>query len=91
MFSVPLVASSTLSTPSPVPRVAVRTAAHARPTPLPEAALLSPRARRYAVGLLRLRLLEVRKADLERVRAVIERRLGVDTLLEGETPHTNAR
>jgi hypothetical protein len=36
---------------------------------------------------LRLRMLELREADLDRVRAVIERRLSVDDLLEpGETP-----
>jgi hypothetical protein len=36
---------------------------------------------------LRLRLLELREADLDRVRAVIEHRLSVDDLLgPGETP-----
>ena len=35
---------------------------------------------------LRLKLLELREADLERARAVIERRLGPDALLEPPPP-----
>jgi hypothetical protein len=42
--------------------------------------LYSARARRLAIGYLRLRLLEMREAELDRVRAVIEGKLGVDAL-----------
>jgi len=36
---------------------------------------------------LRLRMLELREADLDRVRAVIEHRLSIDALITpGETP-----
>ena len=42
--------------------------------------LYSSRARRIAIGYLRLRLLELREAELDRVRAVIEGKLGVDAL-----------
>jgi hypothetical protein len=58
---------------------------HASPTPAPrpgEWSLYSPRARRLVQSYLRLRLLEAREADLERVRAVIEKRLSVDRLLD---------
>jgi hypothetical protein len=44
-------------------------------------ALYSPRARRATITYLRLRLLELREEDLDRARAVIERRLSVDELL----------
>ena len=43
--------------------------------------LYSPRARRLMRAYLRLRLLELRERDLDRVRTVVERRLGVDALL----------
>jgi hypothetical protein len=39
---------------------------------------------------LRLKLLEMREADLERARAVVERKLGIGALL-GETPRPRAR
>jgi len=42
--------------------------------------LYSARARRLVRSYLRLQLLELRKADLDRVRAVIEGKLGVDAL-----------
>jgi hypothetical protein len=53
---------------------------------IPQSSLYSPRARRLVQSYLRLKLLEAREADLDRVRLVIERRLGVRALL-GET-HT---
>ena len=53
-----------------------------RPTPTPESALFTLRERRRVQAALRLRLLEMREAGLERVRAVIERRLPVETLFE---------
>ncbi|GAC1405543.1 MAG: hypothetical protein NVSMB64_10500 [Candidatus Velthaea sp.] len=49
------------------------------------ASLYSPRIRRATQNYLRLRLLELREADLDRARAVIERRLRVDDLLK-DTP-----
>jgi hypothetical protein len=42
--------------------------------------LYSARARRLVRAYLRLQMLELRKTDLDRVRAVIEGKLGVDTL-----------
>lgn len=67
------------------------TAAHARPASRPPiqqgtdlGSLFSRRARRRAVLLLQLELLEMRKARLERVRDAIRRRMPIDQLLEGE-------
>jgi hypothetical protein len=42
--------------------------------------LYSPRARRLVRAYLRLQMLEMREAELDRVRAVIEGKLGVDAL-----------
>ncbi len=42
--------------------------------------LYSARARRLVMGYLRLKLLELREADLDRARAVVEGKLGVDAL-----------
>jgi hypothetical protein len=42
--------------------------------------LYSPRARRLVRTYLRLKMLELRQAELDRVRAVVEGRLGVDAL-----------
>lgn len=63
---------------SPAPR------ASASPTPPPAAldSAYSQRARRRAQALLRLRLLELREAGLERVREAIERHLPVDSLFD---------
>jgi hypothetical protein len=46
------------------------------------AALYARRARRLVQSYLRLKLLELREIDLERARAVIERRLGPQALLD---------
>jgi hypothetical protein len=71
-------------TPSPAPFVAERIANATH--------LYSPHARRLVQSYLRLEMLELRKADLERVRAVIERRLDVDALLApSETPAARLR
>jgi hypothetical protein len=43
--------------------------------------LYSPRVRRSTIMYLRLRLLELREAGLDRARAAIERRLSIDDLL----------
>jgi hypothetical protein len=42
--------------------------------------------RRSAQTYLRLKLLELREADLERARLVIEGKLGIDALLETPPP-----
>jgi hypothetical protein len=69
--------------PSPAP-----TAAPAfRPA---AAALYSRRSRRLVQSYLRLKLLEMREADLERARKVVERKLGIKSLL-GETPPPSTR
>ena len=90
-----LVLCSTLATPAASqtvppghPRPAPRPSPTARPANL---GLYSPRARRLVQTYLRLRLLQAREAELDRVRAVIERRLGVDELLRDETPPQRAR
>lgn len=61
-------------------------AASPRPSPAPHATgrpeLYSPRIRRTTQSYLRLRLLELREADLDRARAVIEHRLDIKALLE---------
>jgi hypothetical protein len=59
-----------------------RTLPSATPAPPRPETLYSIRARRRAQALLRLRLLEMREAGLERVRAVIERRLPIDSLFD---------
>lgn len=69
--------------PSAIPRATtVPTPIVAKET-LPQdraADLYSARARRLVTGYLRLRLLELRAADLDRARAVIEGKLGPDAL-----------
>jgi len=67
-----------------------------RPSPTPHAAeraaLYSPRVRRTTQNYLRLRLLELREADLDRARAVIEHRLDMKALLEDpKLPPEDAR
>lgn len=52
------------------------------PIPRPSDALFSLRERRRVQAVLRLRLLEMRAAGLERVRSVIERRLPVESLFD---------
>lgn len=52
------------------------------PTPRPSDPLFSLRERRRVQAVLRLRLLEMRAAGLERVRSVIERRLQVESLFD---------
>jgi hypothetical protein len=70
-----LSAPSTPKPPSPRPVV--------RHSPLPSHApdLYSLRARRRFASYLRLRLLELREAGLERAARAVERRLSIDDLL----------
>ena len=89
-----LVLCSTLATPAAtqtVPAARPRPTASAWASPAPNLALYSPRVRRLVQAYLRLRLLEARETELERARAVIERKLGVDALLRDETPPRRAR
>jgi hypothetical protein len=74
-------------TPSPPPNP-VRAAFVARPKrPVAAGSLYAARALREMRAYLRLRMLELREADLDRVRAVIEHRLTIDALItQGETP-----
>ena len=48
--------------------------------------MYSPRVRRATQNYLRMRLLQLRELDLDRARAVIERRLKVDDLLKDTPP-----
>jgi hypothetical protein len=83
---------STPATPAgagsvPLRRALPSRAARGRPA---AAALYSRRSRRLVQSYLRLKLLEMREADLERARKVVERKLGIKALL-GETPPPDAR
>jgi len=69
--------------PSPVPKAA-------REHRIAAAALYSRRSRRLVQSYLRLKLLEMRERDLERARKVVERKLGIGSLL-GETPPPHTR
>jgi hypothetical protein len=62
----------------------------ASPRPIPATALYSRRSRRMVQAYLRLKLLQMREADLERARKVVERKLGIEALLR-ETPAPDAR
>lgn len=53
--------------------------------------LYGPAARRMVRSFLRLRLLELRAEELERVRAVLERHLGPDALFGPAGPAASAR
>jgi hypothetical protein len=53
--------------------------------------LYSARARRMVQAYLRLRLLELREQELDRVRAVVEGRLGVDALFSPEPEQASQR
>ncbi|GAC1577904.1 MAG: hypothetical protein NVS3B7_11380 [Candidatus Elarobacter sp.] len=53
---------------------------------LAPAFLYSRRSRRLVQSYLRLKLLEMREADLERARAVVERKLGIRSLLNETRP-----
>ncbi len=84
---------STLATPAQASTVPLpATSPHPTPSqrPLAARALYSRRSIRLVRSYLRLKLLEMREADLERARKVVERKLGIRALL-GETPHPNAR
>ncbi len=84
---------STLATPaqaSTVPLPGSKPSPTASKRPLAASAFYSRRSRRLVQSYLRLKLLEMREADLERARKVVERKLGIRALL-GETPPPNAR
>jgi hypothetical protein len=69
--------------PSAAPRATTVPKAIVAPAlPAPGAArdLYSSRARRLVRAYLRLQMLEMREAELDRVRAVIQGKLGVDAL-----------
>jgi len=53
--------------------------------------LYSARARRLVRAYLRLQMLELRKTDLDRVRAVIEGKLGVDSLFSPAPAQAGSR
>ncbi len=76
--------------PSPLPRTTAQATQIVARGILPREQardLYSARARRLVTGYLRLRLLELRKTDLDRARAVIEGKLGVDALLGEPLEH----
>ena len=69
---------------------AAKAAQKALPSPKPRppraSELYAPGLRRSAQTYLRLKLLELREADLDRARLVIEHKLGIDALLETPPP-----
>jgi hypothetical protein len=76
---------STLATPAEASTVPLRAASpHPRPSqrPLAASALYSRRSIRLVRSYLRLKLLEMREADLERARKVVERKLKVESLID---------
>lgn len=78
-----LLAEPASAQPNVTPRPTTAPAAIVAPVPLPPQRardLYSPQARRLVRGYLRLQMLELRKAELDRVRAVIEGKFGVDAL-----------
>jgi hypothetical protein len=83
---------STPATSAGADSVPLRRATPAPTTPprrVAAAALYSRRSRRLVQSYLRLKVLEMREADLERARKVVERKLGIGALV-GETPGPNA-
>jgi hypothetical protein len=80
---------STLATPVKASTVPPQAKHPARIAPA-ASALYARRSRRLVQSYLRLKLLEMREADLERARLVIERKLGIGALLR-ETPPPIAR
>ena len=86
---------SGFATPAIVTAVSPAPPPHKKPLPAaaPSAdpgVLYSRRARRLVQSYLRLKVLEMRQADLQRARLVIERKLGIGALLS-ETPRPAAR
>ena len=82
-LALALFAGPAWATPTAAPRATTVPKPIVAPVPLPPGTardLYSPQARRLVRTYLRLQLLEMRKAELERVRAVIEGKLGVDSL-----------
>ena len=76
--------AATRATPAPVPIVAKGALSRER-----AADLYSAHTRRMLVTYLRMRLLEMRYAELDRVRAVIEGKLGADALFQKSLPERN--
>jgi hypothetical protein len=73
---------ATPAQPATVPLPAASSHPRASPRPLAASALYSRRSIRLVRSYLRLKLLEMREADLERARRVVERKLRVDSLIE---------
>ena len=82
-LSLVLLGGPAWAVPSATPRATTVPKPIVAPVPLPPGTardLYSPQARRLVRTYLRLQLLEMRKAELERVRAGIEGKLGLDSL-----------
>jgi hypothetical protein len=70
----------------PAAKAAPRAIPSPKPLRLRASDLYGPGLRRSAQTYLRLKLLELREADLDRARLVIERKLGIDALLGTPAP-----
>jgi len=81
-LALALFAGPAWATPTAAPRATTVPKAIVATPPIlgPASDLYSARARRLVRSYLRLQMLELRKAELDRVRAVIEGKLGVDAL-----------
>jgi len=89
-LALALVSGPAAAAPRPLPRATAVPKAIVAKDVLPREQardLYSARARRVITGYLRLRLLELREADLDRARAVIEGKLGADRLFEEPPAH----
>jgi hypothetical protein len=82
--AAPSAAAHATTVPSPIVAKATLPREHARD-------LYSLRARRLVMGYLRLKLLELRENDLDRARAVVEGKLGVDTLFSPSATQAGIR
>jgi hypothetical protein len=90
-----LLFSTLFATPPLVAAVSQTAHPRAKPSPRPTpqfdpAYLYARRSRRLVQSYLRLKLLEMRATDLERARRIIERKLGIGSLLS-ETPQPGVR
>lgn len=89
-----LLSGPAAASPGAAPRATTVPKAIVAPTPLPLGQardLYSARARRLVRTYLRLRLLELRQAELDRVGAVIEGKVGIDALFSPEPTQAGGR
>lgn len=82
MFTLIFAAAAAATSPTPKPKAPPKAAAAA----LPAADLYSRSARRRMATYLRMRLLELRKEELDRIARVVEGKLRLDDLFASPKP-----